>query len=98
MRLKQNYGEIFGPYFLNRLEKAGFSKAVNWWVIDHVESILNDWESKNFKPNVHINLNPAALSDPLFIDKLIKHLSPFKNQIEIEILETAFIKNFVKIR
>lgn len=98
LRLKQKDGRIVGPYFLNGLEKAGFADAVDWWVIDKVADDIQLWQQQAFKPNISVNLNPYVLKEDSLIKRIIKNFSSFQGQVEVEILETAYIKNFLKIR
>jgi lactose/cellobiose-specific phosphotransferase system IIC component len=98
LRFKQQNGVVVPPYFLSSLEKAGFSDVIDWWVIDKVVEDLENWKRQNFEPRISINLNPTVLSDDALIDKLIRNFSRYEGQIEIEILETAYIKNFMMIR
>ena len=98
LRLKEPNGNIVPPYFLRRLEKAGFADAIDRWVVDKVVGDLELWEQQGFEPKVSVNLNPFVLTDDAMIGKLIKSFGLHKNQIEIEILETAYIKNFMLIR
>lgn len=98
LRLKQKNGDIVGPYFLRSLEKAGFASTIDWWVIDTVTADLEAWERRNFSPQINVNLNPYSLTENRIIDKLVKNFTPLENKIEIEILETAYIKHFMMIR
>ena len=98
LRLKLKNSEVVGPYFLRSLEKAGFATTIDWWVIDSVTADLEAWGRRNFQPNINLNLNPYSLTENKIIQKLITNFSPRENKIEIEILETAYIKHFKMIR
>jgi EAL domain-containing protein (putative c-di-GMP-specific phosphodiesterase class I) len=98
LRFRQQNGAIVPPYFLPSLEKAGFSDVIDWWVIDKVVEDLENWKRQDFEPRISININPTVLSDDALIEKLIRNFSRYEGQIEIEILETAYIKNFMMIR
>jgi cellobiose-specific phosphotransferase system component IIC/EAL domain-containing protein (putative c-di-GMP-specific phosphodiesterase class I) len=98
LRLRQRNGNIVGPYFLNNLEAAGFSDAIDWWLTDKLVDDLQIWKAQGFAPRVSFNLNPSVLTDAALINKLIENFSSYEGQVEIEILETAYIRNFMMIR
>jgi EAL domain-containing protein (putative c-di-GMP-specific phosphodiesterase class I)/cellobiose-specific phosphotransferase system component IIC len=98
LRLKQKNGVIAEPSFLQSLEDAGFSDAIDWWVIERAAGDLRHWQLHGFEPQLSINLNPYLLQEDALIDKLIHNFAQHKGRVEIEILETAYIQNFVMIR
>jgi lactose/cellobiose-specific phosphotransferase system IIC component len=98
LRLRQRNGNIVGPYFLHNLEAAGFSDAVDWWLTDKLVDDLRIWKAQGFNPQISFNLNPSVLTDNALINRLIENFSSYEGQLEIEILETAYIRNFMMIR
>lgn len=98
LRLKKSSGDVVGPYFLSQLDKAGFSDAVDWWVVDKIAEDLQRWKQNGFEPNVSINLNPYVILEKNAVERLIKNFEKYNGRVEIEIAETAYIKNFKLIK
>ena len=98
LRLRKADGNIVGPYFLGHLDNAGLSEVIDLWVIEKIKTDLEHWQQQHFYPKISINLNPYMLANQSMINKLITDLAPFTRQTEIEILETAYVENFMQIR
>lgn len=98
IRIKTLQNKIAGPYFLDALENAGFSDVIDWWVIDKLADDMATWKAYGFQPHVSFNLNPSALANDDLVEHAIKSFSKYKNKVEVEILETTYIKKFKLIR
>lgn len=94
LKFKSSNGRIKTPHFLPQLVKAGFSDTIDWWVIEKIAKDLKSWQLQNFVPNVSVNLNPLTLTNSVMTEKLIHTFDTNKRQVEIEIPETTYIKDF----
>lgn len=90
LRLKKNNGEIVGPYFIDKIEKIGYEKIIDFWVINQLKKDLLHWSKNNFYPQISINISPESISNSDIVEKIIKELKGFK--VDIEILERTFAK------
>lgn len=90
LRLKKNNGEIVGPYFIEKIEKIGYEKIIDFWVINQLKKDLLFWNKNNFYPKISINISPESISNSNVIEKIIKEFKGFK--VDIEILERTFAK------
>jgi lactose/cellobiose-specific phosphotransferase system IIC component len=93
LRLKDAHGQIKGPWFIDAFQKAGFSHVIDRFVITTVAEDLTRWEKMGFQPKVSINLDPNNLNDVQMLDRLRTALGRYAAQIEVEILESAFMKD-----
>ncbi|MBT1443577.1 EAL domain-containing protein [Shewanella sp. JM162201] len=93
LRLKDASGQIKGPWFIDAFQKAGYSHVIDRFVITTVAEDLARWREMGFTPRVSINLDPNNLGDVKLIDRLSVSLGEFAPQIEVEILESAFMQD-----
>ena len=98
IRLKANDGRVLGPFFLEGLENAGFSDVIDWWVMDKVSEDMKIWKRYGFEPHVSINMSPSVLTNKQLINRLIGNFESYNDKVEIEILETAYIKKHILMR
>ena len=77
------------PYFLDTLEKAGFSVILDRWVCDRVLEDMSRADTLGSDLAFSINLNPESFADGEFVDYLIQQFTG-KNVV-FEIIERGFI-------
>lgn len=97
LRLKDQDGEIRGPYFIDAFQRAGYSHIIDHFVINTVADDIACWELEGFMPKVSINLDPNNLIDPQLMAMLTDRLGTAANRIEIEMLESAFMLELTRI-
>ncbi|MCL2918955.1 EAL domain-containing protein [Shewanella litorisediminis] len=93
LRLKDADGNIKGPWFIDNFQRAGYSHVIDRFVITTVAEDLRRWQAAGFSPKVSINLDPNNLNDVLMLDRLRTTLGEFAHQVEVEILERAFMRD-----
>lgn len=97
LRLKRADGKVVGPYFLDALQKEGFSLPIDNWVVQEVGSTLTEWKQQGFSPKVSINLDPNNLLHPGFVKHLIQHLQHVGEQVELELIESSYMEYSTEI-
>jgi len=98
LRLAQPDGRVLPPHFLGSLEAAGFSDVIDWWVVERTLGDLDRWKLDGFEPRVSINLSRALLTEEGSVGKLIEKTARHHGRIEIEILETTYIRELSRMR
>ena len=66
---------VEGPYFLDTLEKAGFSVILDRWVCDRVLEDMSRADTLGSDLTFGINLNPESFADGEFVDYLIQQFT-----------------------
>lgn len=89
LRIQMQDGTVEGPYFLDTLEKAGFSVILDRWVCDRVLEDMSRAGTLGSDLAFSINLNPESFADGEFVDYLIQQFTG-KNVV-FEIIERGFI-------
>ncbi|WP_372871991.1 EAL domain-containing protein [Shewanella sp.] len=93
LRLQDAQGQIKGPWFIDAFQKAGYSHVIDRFVTAAVADDLQQWKQLGFTPRVSINLDPNNLNDVQVMERLRTTLGEFASQVEVEILETAFMRD-----
>lgn len=93
LRLKMSDGSIKGPYFLEDLEKTGFSSIIDLWVCKEIKKHIDTLGNNEIQFN--INIHPDTLDDTDVINKILDILEG-KN-IAFEIIERNLLSNSVGI-
>jgi len=102
LRVQLSDGRIVSPFFLDDLESAGLSPAIDLWVCQEVKSHLQSWALKNYTPQIAINLHPDTTNNREIIEQIITVLDGM--DIEFEIVERSLLdgehvsKNLEKLR
>ncbi len=92
-------GQMSMPTFIQDFFKLGAMKQLDKIVIDLV---LSDMQSLPFDSNckVGVNISPESISDPLFVDHIVRRLKHYKvppRSLEIEITEEAILEDHLQI-
>ena len=102
LRVKLSDGSISGPFFLQDLEDAGLSPAIDLWVCQEVKSHLQLCLAQNKGLNVSINLHPDTVNNSRIIERIIAIMEGMN--VEFEIIERALLEgenvsvNLAKLR
>ncbi|WP_261924189.1 EAL domain-containing protein [Shewanella sp. NFH-SH190041] len=97
LRLKEPDGRMSGPFFIDTFQQAGYAFILDRFVIETVAGALQQWQKQQFYPTVSINLDPHSLLGEQVLPWLESQLGAMAKQVEIEILETAFIGDVAKV-
>lgn len=97
LRLKNRSGKIVGPYFIKSFDDAGYAKLIDEFVINRVAQDLQQWQQEGFYPKISINLNPNNIMTMDTQQLLRSKLGFAAKDIEIELLESAFMQDLNQI-
>lgn len=97
IRLKDEYGRLKGPYFIDAFQRAGYSHIIDRFVINTVAEDLARWALEDFYPKVSINIDPNNITDTQLLAVMIERLGSVADQVEIEMLESAFMLDLSRI-
>lgn len=98
LRLRDQYGEMHPPTFIEVLHRAGLSQALDRKVLHLALRQIKKWESQGRKiPVVAINVEKPFLLDDGMIDELIECSQEVRTPIQIEITEHAYVDELDKI-
>lgn len=97
IRLRDEFGQLRGPYFIDAFQRAGYSYIIDRFVINTVAEDLARWELEDFYPKVSINIDPNNITDPQLLVMLNDRLGSVGSRVEIEMLESAFMLDLNRI-
>lgn len=98
LRLRDRYGEMHPPTFIEVLHRAGLSQALDRKVLHLALRQIKTWESQGRKiPVIAINVEKPFLLDDGMIDELIECSQEVRTPIQIEITEHAYVDELDKI-
>lgn len=97
LRLKNNDGQVQGPWFLSELEKHNLMHVIDEFVIDKLEVDLLYFRRLGLSPKISFNISPVNLLNGGY-KRVIRAFSKFPNQVEVELLESSYIEDFEKTR
>jgi EAL domain-containing protein (putative c-di-GMP-specific phosphodiesterase class I) len=92
LRLRESNGVLSGPSFLDTLNKHKLGYIVDNWVLDQVAIDLEFWQSKDFHPNISLNLNPSILYKRQNIEDICQKFSTFSKQVKLEVVESSYLE------
>lgn len=73
LRLQHRERGLMGPVFLPALKRAALSAEVDAWVLGSVVRQWSEWDGERHPcPLIHINVCPASLLKPEFVERLIE--------------------------
>lgn len=98
VRWQSENGELFYPdTFIPLFEKNGFITKLDFYMLQHVCAILQDWFARGFATLVvSVNFSRLHLGNPCFVEDLCKVVDSYgvrRQCIEIEITETVIYDN-----
>ena len=96
IRLQNKKGDIQGPWFLETLRQHQLTHIIDLWVIERVAQDIESWKQQGLHPNISINLEPTSISAEVTA-KLVEKFEGVNNQIEIEIVESSYIKKVAEV-
>ena len=102
VRLTDNTGETHSPAnFVPAAESSGLIQKLDFWVVDHALTLLEELKFNQSDVSLSINLSGDGLETPALLDliknKLAYHsLNP--SRIMFELTETAAVKDVQKTR
>jgi|GEM_PF-3449292 len=94
LRLRMPDGKIIGPWFIEKLENAGYSNALNNWVINQALEDLNQWKAQGFEPRISLNLTADFLSSEEKVKALLARIDTSLFHLNLEMLESSFTDQF----
>ena len=97
LRLRMQDGKIVGPWFIERLEKAGYSDALNSWVVNQALEDLRVWKEEGFEPRISINLTADFLSSEEKVKALLSRVDSGLIDLNLEMLESSFTEKFSEL-
>ncbi len=98
LRLRDQYGEMHPPTFIEVLHRAGLSQALDRKVLHLTLKQIKTWESQQRKiPIIAINVEKPFLLDDGMISELIESAQSIHTPLQIEITEHAYVDEFDKI-
>ncbi len=94
---------MIGPMaFLPLAEQTGLILDIGKWIIGEALGQMAKWTAQRIDFPVSVNVSAAHLKHPSFVETLEKMLSLHPevppSRLELEILETAFIDDFERVR
>ncbi|KZN68737.1 EAL domain-containing protein [Pseudoalteromonas luteoviolacea] len=93
LRLQKPDSTITGPHFLDTLIKHDRTDIIDTWVIEQVQRDLNYFAKRSYRPIISINVNPKVLCDNILITHMCENFKLFPNQLKIEVVESAYLKD-----
>lgn len=97
LRLRMPGGAVVGPWFIDALEKAGYSDALNTWVINQALEDLRRWKTQGFEPRISLNLTADFLSSADKVNALLARVDKRLFDLNLEMLESSFTENFADL-
>lgn len=94
LRLRMPDGKVVGPWFIDALEKAGYSDALNTWVINRALEDLRQWKTQGFEPRISLNLTADFLSSADKVNALLARIDHRLFDLNLEMLESSFTEQF----
>ncbi|WP_167541870.1 EAL domain-containing protein [Herbaspirillum rhizosphaerae] len=94
LRLRMPDGKIVGPWFIPKLENAGYSDALNNWVINQALEDLQQWKTQGFEPRISLNLTADFLSSEVKVKALLARIDTSLFHLNLEMLESSFTEQF----
>ena len=91
LRLELSDGKIVGPYFLSNIENSGLAPIIDLWVCREVNKDIKKWPTKDFQPQISINLHPDTLARKDVIKEIIDTTS--SDNINFEIIERSYLSH-----
>ncbi|PSJ46563.1 GGDEF domain-containing protein [Zobellella endophytica] len=89
------------PHFLPQIEATPLDLQLGNWVLAQAVAQLRDWQRRGHGLSLSVNISPHQLQDPGFIPVLERLLAEGEaiaaGRLELEILETAAIKNIKQV-
>ncbi|MEO2279913.1 EAL domain-containing protein [Pseudoalteromonas pernae] len=95
LRVKKQDGSIIAPWFIDILDKFEMMDVVDSFVIDQLELDLLEFKRHSFYPKVSFNISPQNLINRRY-KRVIRAFSKFPEQVEVEILESTYIDDFIR--
>lgn len=96
LRVELRSGKIVGPAFVEKLEAAGYSDALNAWVVQEAVRNLRTWKEQGFAPEVSLNVTADFLANEDSVASIIERVGGFAAQVKLEMLESSFAHDFQK--
>lgn len=96
LRLRQDDGQVTGPFFLEHLEQAGLAEVIDLWVCEEVMKNIQHWNKSNFNPKISVNLHPDTLANDQAMRQIELILD--NQNIEFELIERGLLDNDVAIQ
>jgi len=88
--------------FLPIIEDSDCMIDVSDWVIETVLKLLNQWQKKDSKLTISINIAPCHLIQHDFASHLQQHLARYPRvspeYLDLEILETAVVDDVIRVK
>lgn len=97
LRLRMPDGKIIGPWFIPKLEEAGYSDALNTWVINQALEDLRQWKTQGFEPRISLNLTADFLSSDEKVKALLARIDTRLFHLNLEMLESSFTEQFTDL-
>lgn len=97
LRLRLPNGKIIGPSFIDKLQNAGYSDAVDNWVIKQALDDLRTWKEQGFEPRVSLNLTADFLASDDKVRALISKVENASVGLNLEMLESSFTDQFLHL-
>lgn len=97
LRLRMPDGKIVGPWFIDKLENAGYSDALNTWVINQALEDLRQWKTHGFEPHISLNLTADFLSSEEKVKALLARIDTRVFHLNLEMLESSFTEQFSEL-
>lgn len=92
-----SFGLVSPAVFIQYSESIGLISQIEEWVFEKVMKLRQRWSNMgDYQTVLSVNLSSKGLTNPDFIDKVRKLYNLYniqKNQIQIEVTETALIDN-----
>jgi len=97
LRLRMADGKIIGPWFIPKLESAGYSDVLNSWVINRAIEDLGVWQEDGFSPRISINLTADFLASDEKVTALLAQVEKRVIDLNLEMLESSFTEKFADL-
>ena len=94
LRVVMPDGTTNGPAFIRKLEAAGYSDALNTWVVQEAVRDLAQWKAQGFEPVVSLNVTANFLTGQANVHSTIDRVGRFASQVRLEMLESSLAENF----
>lgn len=82
-------GKVYGPYFLEVIEKAGLTPIIDLWVAERVKEQIERWKRAGIDVEVGVNLHPDTIKSRKAITKIAEDLKG--ERVVLEVVEKSFV-------
>jgi diguanylate cyclase len=89
---------IYPDEFISLAERTGLILPLTYWVIEKALYHLSEWDERDFRVPLAVNVSTRNLQDPRFVDEIVKAASRWGGtgllkRLQLELTESALMED-----